>query len=114
MWIMAESSRSGRPREAVLSGLAIVLVSVLVSLAGVSTPVLFEDVARHAGIDFRHDKSGTSRKYLIESMSGGVAMLDYDGDGWLDLYFVNGAELQDPMKSGQKPDKSKPRFWNRL
>jgi hypothetical protein len=33
-------------------------------------------------------------------MPGGVAMFDYDGDGWLDLYFVNGAGLEDPQPAG--------------
>jgi hypothetical protein len=47
-------------------------------------------------------------------MVGGVAMLDYDGDGYLDLFFVNGAELKDPMPKGAAPDKSAPRYWNRL
>jgi len=47
-------------------------------------------------------------------MSGGVAMFDYDNDGWLDLFFVNGARIQDPMPRGASPDKSDPRFWNRL
>ena len=75
---------------------------------------VYEDVTARTGIDFRHRKSGTSRKYLIETMSGGVAMLDYDGDGWLDLYFVNGAELKDPMKAGALPVKSGPSYWNRL
>ena len=55
-----------------------------------------------------------SEKYLIETMPGGVAMFDYDGDGRLDLYFVNGAKLDDPMPAGQLPDKSDPKFWNRL
>ncbi len=41
-------------------------------------------------------------------------MLDYDQDGWLDLFFVNGAALQDPMPPGHLPDKSDPRYWNRL
>jgi hypothetical protein len=75
---------------------------------------IFEDVTARSGIAFRHRKSATSRKYLIESVSGGVAMLDYDGDGRLDLYFVNGALLKDPMKAAELPDKSDPRYWNRL
>jgi enediyne biosynthesis protein E4 len=41
-------------------------------------------------------------------------MLDYDGDGRLDLFFVNGAELTEGMKAGALPVKSAPRFWNRL
>src|SRR5947209_825206 len=80
---------------------------------GAADPV-YEDVTARTGIEFRHHKSATSRKYLIESMSGGVAMFDYDGDGWLDLYFVNGAELKEPMKAGTFPVKTGPSFWNRL
>ena len=74
----------------------------------------FEDATAASGVAFLHQKSGTSRKYLIESAGGGVAMIDYDGDGRLDLFFVNGAALQDPMKAGQKPDKTQPKYWNRL
>jgi hypothetical protein len=47
-------------------------------------------------------------------MGGGVAVLDYDNDGRLDLYFVNGARLEDPMPKGAVPDKRDPRYWNRL
>ncbi|MGH9660276.1 MAG: CRTAC1 family protein [Bryobacteraceae bacterium] len=74
----------------------------------------FDDVSARSGIGFQHDSSATSRKYLIEAVSGGVAMFDFDGDGWLDLYFVNGAKLGDPMNAGAAPDKSHPRYWNRL
>ncbi len=47
-------------------------------------------------------------------MGAGVAMLDYNNDGLLDLFFVNGAALQDPMPQGAKPAKSDSRYWNRL
>jgi hypothetical protein len=82
-------------------------------LLAAALPV-FLDVTPDAGIAFRHDKSPTSRKYLIESVTGGLAMIDYDSDGLLDLYFVNAAQLNDPMKPSQFPAKSDPKFWNRL
>ena len=47
-------------------------------------------------------------------MGGGVALLDYDNDGRLDIFFTNGARIDDPMPHGKLPDKSNPRFWNRL
>jgi len=74
----------------------------------------FIDVSSKSGIHFRHQASRTSQKYLPESMGAGVAMFDYDNDGYQDLFFVNGAKLLDPMPSGASPDKSDPRFWNRL
>ncbi len=73
----------------------------------------FVDIAKQAGVNFHCESSRTTQKYLIETMVGGVAMFDYDGDGRLDLYFVNGAELEESMQ-GRMPDKSKPQFWNRL
>ena len=83
--------------------------------APATQPVIeFEDVTAKSGIRFQHRASRTSRKYLPESMGAGVAIFDYDNDGWLDLFFVNGAKLQDPMPRGSSPDKSDPRYWNRL
>ena len=53
--------------------------------------VQFVDVAAEAGIGFRHANSATSLKYLIETVSGGVGFLDYDNDGWLDVFVANAA-----------------------
>jgi len=84
-------------------------------LLAVSSPHRgFENVAAASGVGFRHRASKTSQKYLPETMGGGVAMLDYNNDGLLDLFFVNGAALTDPMPKGAKPDKSDPSYWNRL
>ena len=47
-------------------------------------------------------------------MVGGVAVFDFDNDGLLDLYFVNGAALEDPMPAAAKPLKTEARYWNRL
>jgi hypothetical protein len=49
---------------------------------------LFRDVTAEAGITFRH-LSAPEKKYIVESMGGGLALLDYDRDGLLDVYFVN-------------------------
>ena len=76
--------------------------------------VQFTDVTQEVGIDFQHRSSATSSKYLIETMGGGVALFDYDNDGRLDIFFTNGARLDDPMPAQAQPDKSDPRFWNRL
>ena len=65
-------------------------------------------------IAFTHANSPTSRKYLPETMGGGVALLDFDNDGRLDIFFVNGAKIADPMSPGRTPDKSEPKYWIRL
>jgi hypothetical protein len=83
-------------------------------LAEAPAPISFRESAEGSGIRFITAASHTSQKYLPESMVGGVAMLDYNNDGQQDLFFVNGAALHDPMPPGSQPDKSDPRFWNRL
>ena len=93
---------------------------IALALAGcliAATPapeVQFTDVTQGVGIAFQHENSATSNKYLIETMGGGVALLDYDNDGRLDIFFTNGAKIGDPMPSGKMPDKSDRKFWNRL
>ncbi|MEX2301049.1 MAG: CRTAC1 family protein [Bryobacterales bacterium] len=84
------------------------------ALYSADTSARFVDVTAEAGIGFRHVNSATSLKYLIETVSGGVGFLDYDNDGWLDIYCVNGARLSDPQPDGVKLDKTDPKFWNRL
>jgi hypothetical protein len=55
-----------------------------------SRPVTFVDVATQAGITFRHDNAASADKYLIETMGSGCGWIDYDQNGLLDLYLVNG------------------------
>jgi len=76
--------------------------------------VTFEDVTKASGIQFRNSNSPTPEKYLIETMTGGVAVFDYDNDGWPDIFLVNGARIKSGQKDDEPLDKSSPDCWNRL
>lgn len=77
-------------------------------------PGKFVDITARAGIHFHHLASHTAKKYLPETMGAGVALFDYDNDGRLDIFLVNGAPLSDPTAKGTVPQKSGPTYWNRL
>jgi enediyne biosynthesis protein E4 len=91
-----------------------VVVSSWLSFAAPPADVSFTDITTASKVDFKHEASPTSNKYLIETMGGGVALFDYDNDERLDIFFVNGAWIGDPMPSDKKPDKSDSKYWNRL
>ncbi|HET6976450.1 MAG TPA: CRTAC1 family protein [Pyrinomonadaceae bacterium] len=78
------------------------------------SPLTFADITAQSGVNFQHAASKTSLKYLLETMGGGVAIFDYNNDGRLDLFFTNGAALRDRMSKDELPDKSQPKYWNRL
>lgn len=61
------------------------------SAAPALNPVTYVDVARSAGLTFQHDNAATPEKYLIETMCSGCGWIDYNQDGLMDLYLVNGA-----------------------
>jgi enediyne biosynthesis protein E4 len=80
----------------------------------VPTPGLFVDATEKLGVHFQQQASPTSRKYLLETMGSGVALFDYDNDGRLDIFFANGAPIEDPTPKGTIPQKTSPKYWNRL
>jgi hypothetical protein len=80
------------------------LVSAAVSQAATSdaappatspsaVPVRYTEVTKEAGIDFVHEHGGTGRKYYIETVPTGNCWLDYDSDGWMDVYLVQSGPL---------------------
>ena len=57
-----------------------------------SGPIIFQDVAEKAGLTrWRHVMGTDETRFILETVGSGVALLDYDNDGWLDIYFVNGS-----------------------
>jgi enediyne biosynthesis protein E4 len=72
-----------------------------------SSPIRMVNGARAAGVDFRLRNGATGHKYQVETLPGGLAVIDFDGDGWPDLFCTNGAALPELSKSG-------PEYWNRL
>jgi len=57
-------------------------------------PVIFQDIAKQAGLTSWQHKMGTlEKKFILETTGSGVALLDYDNDGWLDIYMVNGSTV---------------------
>jgi hypothetical protein len=73
----------------------------------VASTIRFEEISQRAGIDFVTDSSPTPNKNQPETMVSGVGLIDYDNDGYPDIYFVNGAAIPSLKKEGE-------RFKNRL
>ena len=73
----------------------------------------FLDGRSKAGIAFRHHANPTPDKHLIETMGGGVALLDFDNDGFLDIFLVNGGALAEG-EDGLLVDRSAPELHDRL
>jgi len=84
---------------------AILVVALLFSSG--PTRIQFEEIAEKAGLRFTTANSPTTNKNQIETMVAGVALLDYDRDGYLDVYLVNGAAIPSLKKDS-------PIYWNRL
>ena len=79
-----------------------------------STSDIFVDITQKLGVSFQYKASHTSKKYLPETMGAGVALFDYDNDGRLDLFLVNGAPLADPTPKKSIPVKTSAEYWNGL
>ncbi len=61
--------------------------------AEAACPIQLRDVTSQTGIAFKHTDGSSGRRYIVEAMSAGLALFDYDGDGLIDIYFLNGSPL---------------------
>ena len=88
-----------------LISLVIASCPVLAPLAGAAELPLpvFVDIAGPAGIRFVHVGGSAEKPYIFEAKGGGVCLLDYDRDGVLDVFFVNGSTLEDLHKGVNHP-----------
>jgi len=105
---MRSRELSRRQFARLLGGTGLALAVPCMGASGSTTgPIVFQNAAPENGLDFvlRNDASG--RKYQVETVLGGLGVIDFDGDGWPDLYCVNGASLP-------SLEKSDPKFFNRL
>jgi hypothetical protein len=84
-----------------------VLLPAITLVLAAQPSVGFRNVAAGSGLDFFLENHPTARKHLIETMPGGVAVFDYNGDGLSDIYFTNGAAVPSLVKES-------PKDWNRL
>jgi hypothetical protein len=72
-----------------------------------SSPVTFRDITQKAGIHFVHNNAAFGKKYLPETMGPGVAFIDYDNDGWQDIFVANGTDWP-----GRPPKHSTPKLYH--
>ena len=92
--------------------ISLLIACAVLGLAAV--PASLFEIRKPRGLDFVLQNSPTPQKYLIETMPGGVALLDYNNDGLLDIFLVNGGRVTSPMQTPENFDRKNPRYWNRL
>ncbi|MHB8865296.1 MAG: CRTAC1 family protein [Pirellulaceae bacterium] len=104
-------NRSGRSRLAARTGVIGLFCCLAAWAAGCRTrtetpakpplgPIVLRDMSAQCGVTFRHTDGSSGQRYIVESVSAGLATFDYDNDGLNDIYFLNGA----PLRGAPRPD----------
>ncbi len=96
-----------RPLLTVAAAVTLVATNAIGAQADHSSTIRFEDITARSGVNFVADSSPSPNKNQPETMISGVALIDYDNDGYPDLFFINGAAIPS-LKKGS------PKYYNRL
>jgi enediyne biosynthesis protein E4 len=91
----------------VLGLLLAVTLTIAVGPAPAGSTIRFEDITERSGVQFAADSNPTPNKNQPETMLSGIGLIDYDNDGYLDIFFINGAAIPSLKKDS-------PKFYNRL
>lgn len=95
--LRAQIKKTTTLRHLRIARLAALLLALLYS-AGITVQadadIIFSDVTSRTGIKFIHTDGSSGNRYLMETVSAGLALFDYDNDGDVDIYFLNGSALK--------------------
>jgi len=92
--IKSQASNLWSCRCAAISPLLLNFALCILNLCASDSPIVLRDVTKETGITFVHTDGSSGQRYIVETVSAGLALLDYDNDGDIDIYFLNGGALK--------------------
>ncbi len=98
---------SNRTTSITLLTISACMTFVATGRAQTTTAIQLTDISAQCGIDFVHSDGGTGQRTVVESVVAGLATLDFDDDGLIDIFFLN-SRMLDGKSEGQYPTVSQP------